>query len=156
MSCQIVQTELKLALRTRQLELTWGPGSPWTPDPSASDHSVAGALVLHYQTLLSFFKSIMKDFHLHCRSLVSAESTARVKKSITQRQLLLALIRPICFLQLELYMWSHQNLPFDLFRKGEMMWEIFLYMCRFYWLVKKLFSVNGLTECSQAGREIER
>ena len=40
-----------------------------------------------------------------------------------------------------------------------MMWDFPLYaMNMFYchWLIKKLLSVNGLTEYSQAGKDIER
>ena len=36
------------------------------------------------------------------------------------------------------------------------MWEVLLYMCCFYWLIRKLLLANGLTEYSQAGRDIYR
>ena len=33
-------------------------------------------------------------------------------------------------------------------------WKVLLYMCCFYWSVKKLLLAHGLTEYSQAGRDI--
>lgn len=36
-----------------------------------------------------------------------------------------------------------------------MVWEVLLYMCCFYCLIKKLLSANYLTEFSQTGRAIQ-